>query len=91
MRDDTDEGLCPKCGNLKRMRNARPFPVAIQATFGVSFAAFLWYQSTANAHSKILWAWSVIQIILGVLLVRARYASAKKVFICLRCEPTLRS
>ena len=62
----------------------------VQTVFGVSFAAFLWYQSTASAHSKVLWAWSIAQIVLGAWLVKARYASAKKVFICLRCEPTLR-
>ncbi len=84
------EDVCPTCGNLKRLRNARPFPVVIQALFGISFLAFLWYQGTSDSNTRVLWGWSILQILLGVFLVKARYAAAKKVFICLRCEPPIR-
>lgn len=73
-----------------RLRNAKPFPVLLQAIFGISFIAFLFLQGSGKLPTRALWAWSIAQIGLGVLLVRARYASAKKVFICLRCGATLR-
>ncbi len=80
---------CPKCDGPMRLRNAKPFPLALQVAFGVSFIAFLWGQSSGKVPPKLLWGWSIAQIILGVLLVRARYAAAKKVFICLRCGAPL--
>ena len=86
----TADGVCEKCSGPTRLRNARPYPVALQAIFGVSFAVFLWMQSEGTVPVKALWAWSIIQVVLGGLLVRPRYASAKKVFICLRCGATLR-
>jgi hypothetical protein len=73
-----------------RLRNAKPFPVALQAVFGISFLVFLWAQGSGKVPTKYLWIWSAFQVALGVLLVRARFASAKKVFICLRCGATLR-
>jgi hypothetical protein len=86
----TADDICEKCSGPMRLRNAKPFPVALQAVFGISFAAFLWAQSTGKLPTRALWTWSVLQVVLGVLLVRARYASAKKLFICLRCGATLR-
>ena len=73
-----------------RLRNAKPYPVLIQTLFGLSFAAFLWFTTSTKLAPRIAYAWTVAEVILGVLLVRARYASAKKVFICLRCGATLR-
>ncbi|MBS1961515.1 MAG: hypothetical protein JST04_04825 [Bdellovibrionales bacterium] len=86
----TADAVCEKCGGPMRLRNARPFPVLLQTIFGVSFAGFLWAQSAGKIPTRGLWIWSAFQVVLGVLLVRARYASAKKVFICLRCGATLR-
>lgn len=86
----TADGVCDKCSGPTRLRNARPYPVLLQTVFGISFAAFLWVQGSGKLPVKALWAWSFLQVALGVLLVRARYASAKKVFICLRCGATLR-
>lgn len=83
------EEICEKCNGPTRLRNAKPFPLRLQVIFGLSFVAFLWAQGAGKLPPKALWAWSIVQIILGVLLVRARYASAKKVFICLRCGATL--
>lgn len=85
-----EEDVCEACGGPMRLRNARPFPVALQAVFGLSFVGFLWAQGTGKLPSKVLWGWSAFQILLGALLVRARFASAKKVFICLRCGAPLR-
>ncbi|MBC7386853.1 MAG: hypothetical protein H7301_11920 [Cryobacterium sp.] len=72
-----------------RIRNARPFPVALQLAFGVSFVAFLIAQGNHSLPPKAFWCWSALQMLLGGLLIRARYAAAKKVFICLRCSATL--
>jgi hypothetical protein len=85
----TADGVCEKCSGPTRLRNARPYPVVLQILFGVSFAVFLWVQSSTKVAPKVLWAWSIFQVTVGILLVRARYASAKKVFICLRCGATL--
>jgi hypothetical protein len=82
--------VCESCGGPMRLRNAKPFPVVLQALFGISFIAFLFVQGSGRLPTRILWGWSILQIGLGVLLVRARYASGKKVFICLRCGATLR-
>src|SRR5687768_11949430 len=79
------EEVCASCGGPMRLRNAKPFPVLLQTIFGVSFLAFLYVQGTGKLSTQALWAWSILQVAIGVLLVRARYASSKKVFICLRC------
>lgn len=81
--------VCKTCSGPMRLRNARPFPVLLQSVFGISFVAFLIIQSQHLLSAKLLWIWSVFQVAVGVLLVRARYAAAKKVFICLRCGATL--
>src|SRR5689334_20018859 len=76
----TADAVCEKCSGPMRLRNARPFPVLLQTLFGVSFAGFLWAQSAGKIPPRGLWIWSALQVVLGILLVRARYASAKKVF-----------
>jgi hypothetical protein len=86
----TADEICEKCSGPMRLRNARPYPVLLQVLFGVSFAAFLWASTSNRLSPRISYAWTAIEVVLGILLVRARSASAKKVFICLRCGATLR-
>lgn len=86
----TAEEICEKCSGPMRLRNARPYPVLLQVLFGVSFAGFLWASTSKLLSPRLSYAWTALEVVLGVLLVRARNASAKKVFICLRCGATLR-
>lgn len=85
-----DDGLCEKCKSPLKIRQAHPYPVTLQIIFALSFAAFLWAQSAIKLPSPVFWLWTTAQIILGVLLVRARLRSSKRILICIRCNPPLR-
>lgn len=72
------------------LRQQHPYPVALQILFAVSFVAFFFlaekFQNEWRAHRMWLWIWSGVQVLLGVLLVRARLRSRKRVLRCIRCS-----
>ncbi len=89
---------CPHCnGNRIVERPARPMPWLLQTLFAVSFVAFLivsdrkwltvWFAPIWAV--RIVWVWSAIQIILGVLLARARFQARGRIFRCLACGATV--
>lgn len=82
---------CPECGGRLTVRQAHKFPVALNVAFGASFLAFLFVLDKLKPYPYVLWGWSIFQIVLGGFLIRARARSAKRILICIRCEPALRS
>lgn len=82
-------GNCPKCGGALSARAAAPYPVLLQTVFGVSFLLFLWYTSAAQPNKNILIAWTILQLGLSVLLIRARIRARKRVYRCARCSSDL--
>lgn len=86
-KENTDQ--CHKCGGALSARPAAPFPVVLQTVFGVSFLLFLWYTSGTKPDKNILIAWTFLQLVLAVLLVRARIRARKRVYRCTRCSSDL--
>lgn len=86
---------CPKCGaNIEKtgqvvLRHPYPFPAGIQALFGLSFVAFLFFMERLKARPLVLWVWSGIQILLGILLAWLRIRAKKTILRCIRCGQAL--
>lgn len=81
------EEVCAKCGRPSAVRPAAPQPILLQATFAVSFILFLFFADRLKSGAY-LWAWSVAQILLGGLLIRARMRASIRIFRCSWCERT---
>lgn len=67
-------------------RPAHPYPVFMTALFGGSFLAFLALADTVRAFGTgVIWAWSIVQILLGAELMRQRLRARRRVSRCIRC------
>ena len=86
----TEGDQCPQCGGPLVWKNAYPFPVVLQTVFGVSFVAYLLLLDRVKENRPLVWAWAAFQIITGVLLVRRRLMTKKRVLHCIRCTAPLR-
>ena len=74
------------------MKQSHPYPVLPQVLFGGSFVLFLifsdrFFQAGANRGSLI--GWCVLQVGLGVWLVRARLRAKIRILRCIRCSHTI--
>ncbi len=85
-----DDLLCPECGGPMAWRQEHPYPIGLQAGFGLSFLAFLFAFDHVRANRPVVWAWSLVQIALGILLIRGRRRAGKRVLRCIRCTGALR-
>ncbi|HLD99554.1 MAG TPA: hypothetical protein VJB59_04805 [Bdellovibrionota bacterium] len=81
---------CPKCGGPLATRPLYPYPILLQVLFGISFVAFLILFEQIKVHRQLLWLWSLLQLGLGILLVRGRIRARKTVLRCIRCSQALR-
>ena len=88
--EPSDQDKCPRCGGPTREKPLRPFPVALQAVFGVSFIAFLILFEQVKTHIVLVWIWSAVQVALGIALIVLRKQAQKTVLRCIRCETVLR-
>ncbi|MBC7690764.1 MAG: hypothetical protein H7222_03275 [Methylotenera sp.] len=85
------EEFCDTCKSPLIWRNAHPYPVLIQTLFGVSFVVFMVLLDKIRAHAGMIWGWCLMQIALGVLLIRGRLRAKKRVLHCIRCDAALPS
>ena len=67
-------------------RPAGRYPVKLQIDFGFSFVLFLVLVDQVSISKWVLAAWCLLQIALGVALVRGRIRAAQRVYRCVRCE-----
>lgn len=81
---------CPDCGGPLMERPEFPYPSGVQAAFGVSFVLFLALFNRVQQSRPAIWAWSALQIALGILLIRRRIRAKSRVLRCIRCEHALR-
>jgi hypothetical protein len=82
-------GNCPKC-QYPMVQGARSYPVFLQTLFGVSFLGFLLAFDAIKLHKPIVWAWCLLQVVLGIQLIRARKKAQGRVYRCIRCDSALR-
>jgi DNA-directed RNA polymerase subunit RPC12/RpoP len=82
------QAQCPTCHHERELYPAHPAPVKTHLLFGVSFLAFMWFSSqpSAKENPRYLWAWTGVQVLLGVVLLYMRKRAQKKVYRCLRCD-----
>ena len=69
-------------------RQAQPYPVIAQALFGLSFGVFMFFAEKlfANpAHQAWIWVWAMVQVYLGIWLVRGRLKARRRILRCIRC------
>ncbi len=85
-----DPSECSQCHSPMVLRPLAPYPVLVQILFGVSFIAFILTYEKFYKQPSILWVWSLVQIILGAMLVRGRIHAKKRVYRCVRCSADLR-
>lgn len=83
---------CPSCREEGRLvsRPAYPYPIWIQLIFGVSFVIFILMSSHLQGHREWVWAWSLAQLALGLLLIQRRLRARKTILRCIRCAQDLR-
>ncbi len=88
--DRSDADVCPKCGGPLADRPEHPYPVLLQALFGLSFLLFLIFFDEIRPFRTALWGWSLAQAAMGIALVRGRMRARKRVYRCIRCTAALR-
>jgi hypothetical protein len=71
------------------LRQETPYPVLIHSLFGLSFVAFFFLFERVQQSRPIVWAWSALQVGLGILLVIRRLQARKRVLRCIRCDTPL--
>ena len=86
----SDPVLCGKCGGEMSWMAYRPYPLVTYVLFASSFLLFVIFNDKVQAHRPWLWAWSLVQISLGVLLVYQRLQARRRVLRCIRCIEDLR-
>jgi hypothetical protein len=77
---------CPKCGGELILRQKVPYPVLIYSLFGLSFMAFFFFYEQVQHNRPVVWTWSVVQVVLGILLTIRRVQSRKRILRCIRCD-----
>ena len=84
------EEACSACGGPMVWRQEHPYPVVIQLVFAASFLVFLLFFDRLRGQPALMWSWSALQAGLGVLLIRGRLRTRRRVLHCIRCSAALR-
>jgi hypothetical protein len=87
---EPSDSICPTCKMTMVDRPAYPYPVISQALFGISFLLFMFFFQKAQESPLTLWTWTVIQVVLGMILIRGRIRARKREYRCIRCTSALR-
>jgi hypothetical protein len=80
---------CTECGAKLLWRRVHPYPLKLQILFGLSFASFLLFFDRVSHLKALLALWCVLQVALGVLLIRGRVLARKQELRCIRCGAAL--
>lgn len=83
------DSACPQCGGPLALRQKHPYPIAWQVGFAISFVGFLFFFERLKLHREWLWAWTALQTLLGIGLIRGRLRSRARVYRCIRCSADL--
>ncbi len=84
-----EDEACPKCGGPQVLRQKHPYPVLLQALFGISFVGFLIFFDKVSHIRGILTGWCATQIVLGIALIRGRSRAQLREMRCIRCRAGL--